>query len=300
MHLRPVQFVDTPIDRDGEVARLAGGMQWFAAYEVIEESAKRTVSIAEFEKTLNANDERAARLHAAITAPRAPLSLGARTLRFDQPIVAGILNVTPDSFSGDTHSDPVAAGVAMAAAGAALIDVGGESTRPNAELVWEGDEVKRVEPVVRGLAKAGTLVSIDTRKAAVMEAALGAGAALVNDVAALLWDDRALDVVAEPLVARGVAREEARDKASALLARLNLPERLWSLPPATFSGGEQQRVNIARGFITDHPVLLLDEPTASLDATNRGVVVEMIAEKKAAGTAMLGIFHDDDVRSEVA
>jgi alpha-D-ribose 1-methylphosphonate 5-triphosphate synthase subunit PhnL len=110
----------------------------------------------------------------------------------------------------------------------------------------------------------------------------------------------ALDVVAEPLVARGVAREEARNKSAALLARLNLPERLWSLPPATFSGGEQQRVNIARGFITDHPVLLLDEPTASLDATNRGVVVEMIAEKKAAGTAMLGIFHDDDVRSEVA
>ncbi|MEO8526721.1 MAG: phosphonate C-P lyase system protein PhnL [Caldimonas sp.] len=110
----------------------------------------------------------------------------------------------------------------------------------------------------------------------------------------------ALDVVAEPLVARGVSRDEARGRAQTLLARLNLPERLWSLPPATFSGGEQQRVNIARGFITDHPVLLLDEPTASLDATNRGVVVEMIAEKKRAGTAMLGIFHDDDVRADVA
>ena len=110
----------------------------------------------------------------------------------------------------------------------------------------------------------------------------------------------ALDVVAEPLVARGVSRDEARAKAAVLLARLNLPERLWALPPATFSGGEQQRVNIARGFITDHPVLLLDEPTASLDATNRAVVVGMIAEKKAAGTAMLGIFHDDDVRADVA
>jgi alpha-D-ribose 1-methylphosphonate 5-triphosphate synthase subunit PhnL len=110
----------------------------------------------------------------------------------------------------------------------------------------------------------------------------------------------ALDVVAEPLAARGAFRDEARGRASALLARLNLPERLWSLPPATFSGGEQQRVNIARGFITDHKVLLLDEPTASLDATNRAVVVAMIAEKKAAGTAMLGIFHDDDVRAEVA
>jgi alpha-D-ribose 1-methylphosphonate 5-triphosphate synthase subunit PhnL len=110
----------------------------------------------------------------------------------------------------------------------------------------------------------------------------------------------ALDVVAEPLVIRGVDKGEAQQRARELLARLNLPERLWSLPPATFSGGEQQRVNIARGFITDHPVLLLDEPTASLDATNRAVVVAMIAEKKAAGVALLGIFHDEDVRAQVA
>lgn len=198
IHLRPVQFVDTPIGRDGEVARLAGGMQWFAGYEVVEGGAKRTLSLADFETTLGANDERAASLHAAITAPRAPLVLGERTLRFDQPLVAGILNVTPDSFSdGGAQPDPVAAGVAMAAAGAALVDVGGESTRPGAELVWEEDEKKRVEPVVRGLAAAGTLVSVDTRKAVVMEAALGAGAAIVNDVAALLWDDRALEVVAK-------------------------------------------------------------------------------------------------------
>ena len=110
----------------------------------------------------------------------------------------------------------------------------------------------------------------------------------------------ALDVVAEPLLIRGVERSAAQDRARELLARLNLPERLWALPPATFSGGEQQRVNIARGFITDHPVLLLDEPTASLDATNRAVVVAMIGEKKAAGTALLGIFHDEDVRGQVA
>jgi len=110
----------------------------------------------------------------------------------------------------------------------------------------------------------------------------------------------ALDVVAEPLIARGVDRTEARDKAGSLLAGLNLPERLWSLPPATFSGGEQQRVNIARGFITDHPILLLDEPTASLDARNRDVVVSMIQQKKNAGVAMLGIFHDQDVREAVA
>ncbi|MCO5733211.1 phosphonate C-P lyase system protein PhnL [Rhizobium sp. SSA_523] len=110
----------------------------------------------------------------------------------------------------------------------------------------------------------------------------------------------ALDVVAEPLVARGMAAEEARRRAAELLSRLNLTEDLWQLPPATFSGGEQQRVNIARGFITDHSVLLLDEPTASLDAANRAVVVEMIASKKRAGIAMLGIFHDEEVRAAVA
>jgi alpha-D-ribose 1-methylphosphonate 5-triphosphate synthase subunit PhnL len=110
----------------------------------------------------------------------------------------------------------------------------------------------------------------------------------------------ALDVVAEPLVARGVAAEDARERAADLLGRLNLPRDLWQLPPATFSGGEQQRVNIARGFITDHAILLLDEPTASLDAANRKVVVEMIRAKKAAGIALLGIFHDEEVREAVA
>lgn len=110
----------------------------------------------------------------------------------------------------------------------------------------------------------------------------------------------AIDIVAEPLIARGVEPGEAMERAGALLCRLNLPRELWSLPPATFSGGEQQRVNIARGFITDHPILLLDEPTASLDAANRAVVVAMIAEKTAAGAALIGIFHDRDVREEVA
>ena len=198
LHLRPVQFVDTPVGRDGEVARLAGGMQWFAAYEVIEGDRKRTVSIVEFERTLWAHDERAAAIHRAVTAPRPAMALGGRTLRFDQPQVAGILNVTPDSFSdGGAHlGDPVAAGVAMSAAGAALIDLGGESTRPGAETVWEEDERRRVLPVVERLAAAGALVSVDTRKAGVMEAALQAGAAIVNDVSALLWDDQALEVVA--------------------------------------------------------------------------------------------------------
>ena len=110
----------------------------------------------------------------------------------------------------------------------------------------------------------------------------------------------ALDIVAEPLTARGTSIEAARARAEELLSALNLPRELWLLPPATFSGGEQQRVNIARGFITDHPILLLDEPTASLDAKNREVVIGMIEEKKKAGVALLGIFHDEDVRERVA
>ncbi|GLH77539.1 phosphonate C-P lyase system protein PhnL [Bradyrhizobium sp. SSBR45G] len=110
----------------------------------------------------------------------------------------------------------------------------------------------------------------------------------------------ALDVVAEPLLAAGIARDEARARAAALLSRLNIPERLWSLPPSTFSGGEQQRVNIARGFISDLPILLLDEPTASLDAANRAVVVDLIAAKKRAGVAMIAIVHDDEIRAQIA
>ena len=109
-----------------------------------------------------------------------------------------------------------------------------------------------------------------------------------------------IDVVAEPLVVTGTARVEAREWAGKLLRRLNIPERLWALPPSTFSGGEQQRVNIARGFISDLPILLLDEPTASLDAANRTVVVELIDEKKRNGVAMVAIVHDDEIRHLIA
>ncbi len=109
-----------------------------------------------------------------------------------------------------------------------------------------------------------------------------------------------LDVVAEPLIVTGTPRAEARERSGRLLHRLNIPERLWRLPPSTFSGGEQQRVNIARGFISDHPILLLDEPTASLDAINREVVVKLIDEKKRAGVAMVAIVHDDEIRQLIA
>ncbi len=109
-----------------------------------------------------------------------------------------------------------------------------------------------------------------------------------------------IDVVAEPLIVNGTPRPEAREKAGTLLHRLNIPERLWALPPSTFSGGEQQRVNIARGFISDLPILLLDEPTASLDAANRAVVVELIGQKKRQGVAMVAIVHDDEIRHLIA
>lgn len=108
-----------------------------------------------------------------------------------------------------------------------------------------------------------------------------------------------LDVVAEPLGALGVAPEEARQRAAGLLMRLNVPEALWTLSPLTFSGGEQQRVNIARGFVHPYPALLLDEPTASLDQANRAVVLDLIREAKTRGAAIVGIFHDAEARAEV-
>ena len=108
-----------------------------------------------------------------------------------------------------------------------------------------------------------------------------------------------LDVVAEPLLATGTRLEDATATAQSLLARLNIPERLWSLSPTTFSGGEQQRVNIARGFAYPYPALLLDEPTASLDPANRATVLAMISEAKLRGAAIIGIFHDHAAREEI-
>ena len=197
MHLLPTQFVASPIHHpDGAVARLAGGLLWFAAYEVRANGNRRIVPVPE----VHTLGERAQALHRAITAPRPPLQLGERTLRFDQPQIVGILNVTPDSlYGGGAHSaDPdaaAAAGIAMLTAGAALIDLGGESTRPGAQPVWEGDELARVIPAIERLARAGAPISVDTRKSTVMDQALLAGAHLVNDVSALLWDDRSMEVV---------------------------------------------------------------------------------------------------------
>jgi dihydropteroate synthase len=204
-YLRPTAFVDSPFGHDGKVARLAGGMLWFAAVERVTMDGNRRVSaellpVERAEEAVAGLGSEAKRAWANLVSPRAPLQLRERIVRLDQPQVAGIVNVTPDSFSdGGRFADSEAAaqaGFAMAEAGAAIVDVGGESTRPGSKTVWEGDEIERVLPVVTRLASGGTAVAIDTRKAAVMGAALGAGAAMVNDVSALTYDERSSGLVA--------------------------------------------------------------------------------------------------------
>ncbi|MFC7537576.1 dihydropteroate synthase [Sphingomonas sp. GCM10030256] len=197
--IRPTAFVDSPFGHDGKVARLAGGLNWFASVELIRVGERIQTELLPVEGIENKLDDDACAQWTRLTSARSPLQLGERMIRLDQPQVMGIVNATPDSFSDGgqlaTAGAAADAGAAMAADGAAIIDVGGESTRPGAKPVWEGDEIERVLPIVRQLAAGGTAVSIDSRKALVMEAALAAGARLVNDVSALTWDDRAAEVV---------------------------------------------------------------------------------------------------------
>jgi len=200
--LRPTGFVDSPFGHDGKVARLAGGLNWFASAELlrVENGRRVATELVPVEGIERRFDDAMAADWAALTGARVPLVLGSRTVHLDQPQVMGIVNTTPDSFSdGGIYVDAgaaAAAGSDMAAEGAAIIDVGGESTRPGAQPVWEGDEMELVVPVIGQLAASGAAVSVDTRKATVMEAALGAGARLVNDVSALTYDPRSAQVVA--------------------------------------------------------------------------------------------------------
>ena len=206
LYLRPTGFLESPQQHDGANARLAGGMLWFTQVEVIDKAGAATtralIAVREWEAFVAGlpadKQARCNLLYGRMTGPRTALQMGERTIRLDQPQLMGIINMTPDSFSdGGKNADieaAASAAIAMSSAGAAIIDIGGESTRPGAPLVWEGDEISRVQPLIQRLASSGTAVSIDTRKAAVMEAAVAAGSRMINDVSALLFDERAVEV----------------------------------------------------------------------------------------------------------
>ena len=200
--IRPTGFVDSPFGHDGKVARLGGGLSWFAAVELLRIEGHQRVSaeLVPVEGIEDRFDDDMAAQWEALTAPRPALQFGERTIRLDQPQVMGIVNATPDSFSdGGQFADAggaAEAGADMAAQGAAIVDVGGESTRPGARVIWEGDEIERVVPVIHQLVAGGVAVSADTRKADVMTAALEAGARMINDVSALTFDQRSAEVVA--------------------------------------------------------------------------------------------------------
>lgn len=210
LYIRPIALAESPQSEHGGAVRLAGGLVYASRFALIVRAGGRVVS-----RTLVGAGDMAEALGrlpdalavegeaqwSALRLAHPPLQCGARTLRLDQPQVMGILNVTPDSFSdgGKFLDDPAVAldhAHAMLEAGASVIDVGGESTRPGAAAVWEGDEVKRVVPVIERLAASGAAISVDSRRSSVIEAALAAGAHIVNDVSALRHDPRSLEIVA--------------------------------------------------------------------------------------------------------
>ena len=210
IYIRPIGFAPGPQAEEGDAIRLAGGMVYAHRFAVV---LRRDGAVMQrwltapggFDAVLgelpDAVREDAEEQWANLAQVHPPLQLGERTVRLDQPQVMGILNVTPDSFSdGGAFLDDPEAGRAHAAAmleaGAALVDIGGESTRPGAPAVWEGDELKRVIPAVEYCAAMGAGVSVDTRRPGVMEAALDAGAHAINDVSALRHDPRSLELVA--------------------------------------------------------------------------------------------------------
>ena len=206
LYIRPIAQAESPQSEEGGAIRLAGGLTYASRFAVIVRNGARIVSrerygARELEAVISSLPAEAAEQWANLKRSHAPLECGARTVRLDQPQVMGILNVTPDSFSdgGEFLDKPEVASAhaaAMLEAGAALIDVGGESTRPGAAAVWEGDELKRVIPAIERLAASGAAVSIDSRHPAVMEAALAAGAHVINDVSALRHDPRSLEFAA--------------------------------------------------------------------------------------------------------
>ena len=206
LYIRPIAFAESPQSEEGEAIRLAGGMVYASRFALIVREGGKVIererfSMRELEAALPGLPEDARIQWGNLRKVHAPIRCGQRTLRLDQPQVMGILNVTPDSFSdgGRFMDDPEVAhahAAAMLEAGAAIIDVGGESTRPGAAAVWEGDEIKRVIPAIERLAASGAAISVDTRRPAVMEAALKAGAHILNDVSALRHDPRSVELAA--------------------------------------------------------------------------------------------------------
>lgn len=214
VYLRPTALAESPQSEDGECARLGGSLAWASRFAILVRSGGKVISrqrvdasgvpeaIAALPGNLAAQAEEQ---WSALSFSHEPLTCGNRVIRLDQPQVLGVLNLTPDSFSdgGQFLDDPDVANAhsaAMLEAGAAMIDVGGESTRPGAAAVWEGDELKRVVPAIERLAAMGAAISIDTRRPAVMEAALHAGAHVINDVSALRYDPRSLELAARSAV----------------------------------------------------------------------------------------------------
>lgn len=205
-YLRPIALCESPQSEEGEALRLAGGLVYASRFALIERKdgkvvSRRRYSVPELRDALPGLPDDVRAQWDNLQRKHPPLQCGARTIRLDQPQVMGILNVTPDSFSdgGQFMDDPAIAhahAAGMVEAGAAIIDVGGESTRPGAAAVWEGDELKRVIPAIKRLAAMGAAISIDTRRVAVMEAALAAGAHVLNDVSALRHDPRGLEFAA--------------------------------------------------------------------------------------------------------
>lgn len=210
LYIRPIGLAESPQGEDGEAIRLAGGLVYASRFALIVRDGAQLVSrrrsstagMAEALADLPGHlATEGATQWAALRQAHPPLKCGARLVRLDQPQVMGILNVTPDSFSdgGAFLDNPEAAldhAHAMLEAGASIIDVGGESTRPGAAAVWEGDEAKRVVPVIERLSASGAAISIDSRRSSVIEAAIGAGAHIVNDVSALRHDPRSAEIVA--------------------------------------------------------------------------------------------------------
>ncbi|OCC22693.1 dihydropteroate synthase [Croceicoccus estronivorus] len=213
LYIRPIGLTPSPQSEEGEAIRLGGGMVYAHRFALIVRQndkilSRERVSVANMQDALTCLPADLAAEGAAqwagLQTVHAPLQCGERTIRLDQPQVMGILNVTPDSFSdgGKFLDNPEEArnhAAAMLERGAAIVDVGGESTRPGAAAVWEGDELKRVVPAVQSLSSMGAAISVDTRRVGVMEAALEAGAHVINDVSALRHDPRALEFA----VARG-------------------------------------------------------------------------------------------------